>query len=348
MHSKTVTADRFWHDFSIKTHGVRWALIVTPGGESRWQSLVAGRASVSPSQVIIVDSPAWSAADAPLPDVELVVAFGGGFVIDAAKQITSRLLAANLRSSQSGPQIVAIPTISGSGSEVTPFATTWVAGRKSSIEDPRLCPTVLFLVPEFAIGAPTDKALAAALDALSHALEAVWNVRATPASDENAAAAIATLVPLLSSLSRRHLQVGEQARLMMASAQAGQAIAQTRTALAHSISYPVTGELGLPHGIASSFALPQIARFNLAADALRLRPIACALGCETEDIPEVLQEILKNCLLPKHFAIPRPEAINGLRGQLTGSTRAANNIRQADEVEARHLAALSLEKIHAS
>lgn len=301
----------------------------------------------APPHVIIVDVPAWSAADTPLPDAELVVAFGGGFVIDAAKQVASRLLNARRQSGLLGPRIMAIPTISGSGSEVTPFASVWTNGRKSSIEDARLYPAELFLVPAFATSVPIDKALPAALDALSHALEAIWNVAATPGSDEAAAAAIATLVPLLRPISRRPLRLSEQAKLMMASALAGQAIAQTRTALAHSISYPVTGELGLPHGIASSFALPQIARFNLAANPVRLQPIAAALGCDTENIPDVLQAILHDCALYRHFVIPPPEAIRAVREPLTGSARAVNNIRKAGEVEARDMASKSLEELHA-
>ena len=59
-------------------------------------------------------------------------------------------------------------------------------------------------------------------------------------------------------------------------------------ALAHSISYPFTSKFSIPHGLACSFTLPEIARFDGETAAERLGPIAAGLGCLSEDIPRVL------------------------------------------------------------
>lgn len=128
----------------------------------------------------------------PAPDV--IVALGGGSIIDAAK-----VLAASggsfetVRKHLTGEKpikdaaftpIIAIPSTAGTGSEVTSWATVWDArnGLKYSLAHRALYPEIAIIDPQLTVGAPRALTLATGLDALSHALESIWNVSANPVS----------------------------------------------------------------------------------------------------------------------------------------------------------------------
>src|SRR5204863_7374471 len=108
-----------------------------------------------------------------------------------------------------------------------------------------------------------------ALDALSHSLESIWNVNSNPVSDalgvRAARSVIATLPALLADPPERELRTA----MSSASLMAGLAFSNTRTALAHSISYEMTLKHGLPHGLACSFPLPFVWELAAGADAAR-------------------------------------------------------------------------------
>src|SRR5690606_29258934 len=118
--------------------------------------------------------------------------------------------------------------------------------------------------------------------------------------------------------------------MLQASLLAGLAISQTRTALAHSISYPLTARFNLPHGIACSFTLPVLAAFNAAADDGRLHDLARATGFDDftalgDGLRELFRatgvlDILRSC-------IPEIRVIAGLSGEMITPGRADNNLR---------------------
>ena len=199
-----------------------------------------------------------------------VVALGGGSVIDAGKAIVAGLgtnngdpLDAAFRINEVEPlwhssiPLIAVPTTAGTGSEVTPFATVWdsVTQRKYSVSGEKIYPTLALLDPTLTQGAPRDVTLYTALDATSHAMESIWNRYATPISR---AFAIQALTMICDSLPKVFSENSMEARtdLQFASTLSGMAISQTRTAIAHSISYPLTIFHQVPHGLAASFTLP--------------------------------------------------------------------------------------------
>ena len=105
---------------------------------------------------------------------------------------------------------------------------------------------------------PYELTLVTALDALSHALESIWNINANIISSNHAtysAKSILKILPnLLSDLSNMNLRT----EMASASLSAGLAFSSTKTAIAHNLSYPITLGWGVPHGIACSFTLPTI------------------------------------------------------------------------------------------
>jgi alcohol dehydrogenase class IV len=131
-----------------------------------------------------------------------------------------------------------------------------------------------------------------ALDALSHALEAIWNVNANPVSDTFAVAAaretMATLPALLAAPGDGTLR----SRMALAALKAGLAFSNTRTALAHSISYEMTLRFGLPHGIACSFTLPMVLERATGIDEARDAVLASVFDGDLANAPRRLAAFL--------------------------------------------------------
>ena len=210
--------------------------------------------------------------------VEAIVALGGGSVMDAAKVLAAasgdfdrvrRHLETGKGEEQLGrTPIVAVPTTAGTGSEVTSWATVWDTGamKKYSLARDTLYPEVALVDPLLTVGLPRAVTISTGLDALSHALESIWNVNANPVSGalaEVAAREVLDALPLLAD------DLGSEAlrtRLARASLFAGLAFSNTRTALAHALSYHLTLHHGVPHGIACSFSLPMVMRAVAGCD----------------------------------------------------------------------------------
>jgi alcohol dehydrogenase len=283
-----------------------------------------------------------------------IVALGGGSVIDAAKAVAVALAPEGgmgtvektvlgtdaLPDVLSLPPLYCLPTTAGTGSEVTRTATVWdrESGAKYSLADDRLYPTAAVLDPALTASAPPALTLATALDALSHAMEAVWNVNHNPVSDAFATAAIARVKR---NLPRAVAQpdLGVRRELQHAALLAGLAISSTRTALAHSISYPLTARFGLRHGLAVSFTLPDVAAYNLVTHPGRIQSIAEAFGVRTgEELPDALRAWLSALgvyqEVRRHIDVRRVGEL-GL-GIITPG-RADNNIRPATAADAHAL-----------
>ncbi len=189
-------------------------------------------------------------------ECDVLVAVGGGSVIDMAKTIN--FLAAHpltldgyrvrpgAREGTLRP-LIAIPTTSGSGSEATHFSVVYVGQQKHSIADERMLPAVAIVDPKLTMSLPKYTTAVSGLDALSQAVESYWSIHSTNESRRFARGAVKSIVANL------HLAVNNptaDSRLRMAEAAhlAGKAINTTRTSAAHSISYPLTSYYGIPHG----------------------------------------------------------------------------------------------------
>jgi phosphonate metabolism-associated iron-containing alcohol dehydrogenase len=223
---------------------------------------------------------------------DVVVAVGGGSVIDTAKVLMVRTASgrfADLHALVSGGaapppagfrELIAVPTTAGTGSEVTPWATVWDRGRglKHSLHLAQTWPTAAVVDPELTLSLPWPLTRQTGLDALSHALESIWNVRANPVSDTLAVAACREILDVLPRLGQAPSDLELRGRMSLAALHAGLAFSNTQTALAHSISYALTLHYGVPHGIACSFSLPMVLEMALGRDAGRDRVLAQALG----------------------------------------------------------------------
>ena len=164
--------------------------------------------------------------------------------------------------------IIAVPTTSGTGSEVTCWATVWDtdAQKKYSLNLPSLYPEHAVVDPELMLGAPRGLTVSTGLDALSHALESIWNVNANPVSSAFAVTAASDVLEALPALADDLDNLDLRARMARAATISGMAFSNTKTALAHSVSYPITLKHGVPHGIACSFSLSMVMRWVTGND----------------------------------------------------------------------------------
>jgi len=227
-------------------------------------------------------------------DCETVVAVGGGSALDTAKALVVGTadgeftgLEASLAAGRSyvphhAKALITIPTTAGTGSEVTPWATVWDRGahRKYSLHLRETWPEAALVDPDLTMTLPASVTLQSGLDALSHALESIWNVNANPVSDALAVSAARAMMATLPALMQDLGDAGLRARASQAALQAGLAFSNTKTALAHSLSYEMTLRYGLPHGIACSFTLPLVLE-----RALGKRPDRDAVLARAFDVP---------------------------------------------------------------
>jgi phosphonate metabolism-associated iron-containing alcohol dehydrogenase len=221
--------------------------------------------------------------------LECVLAVGGGSAIDSGKVLALALSPKVTQESIKGLvgvanelplgfslPVYAIPTTAGTGSEVTPFATLWDrnARQKISLSGPAVYPYSAYVDPSLSVSLPYDSTLNTGLDAINQAAESIWNRNMSPMTEMLAQRALRagmeSLPNLLNDLNNEHLRVA----MTEVSLQAGLAISQTRTALCHAISYPLTLHFGIPHGLACAFTMPSVLTRNLVADDGRFLRLA--------------------------------------------------------------------------
>lgn len=214
-------------------------------------------------------------------DVECIIAIGGGSVIDCAKvmltptpsgrfdELLDHLRDGTPLRGDGAKALIAIPTTAGTGSEVTPWATVWdaEAGNKYSLHCPWTWPQTAMIDPKLMLSVPAATTLASGLDALSHALESIWNVNRNPVSSSLASSAAREILDTLPALMSHRDDLHLRERMACAALQAGLAFSNTKTALAHSLSYDITLSHGVVHGIACSFSLPHVMRLAFGKDA---------------------------------------------------------------------------------
>jgi phosphonate metabolism-associated iron-containing alcohol dehydrogenase len=297
----------------------RYAVVTYP--EAMFANLVAGLEESAGKLALLIDDVAPNPDQARLREqsgrfanlaqpVELIVAIGGGSVIDSAKvfaaaagdfdQVRRHLERQDGGDGLSAIPIIAVPTTAGTGSEVTCWATVWDrdAGRKFSLAQPGLYPEMAIVDPALMLDKPRGLTLATGLDALSHALESIWNVNANPVSlcfAEVAAREMLECLPiLLGDLQNLDLRT----RAAKASLFAGLAFSNTKTALAHNLSYPMTLEYGVQHGIACSFTLPVILESVVGLGGIREASLQAIFGTDLRAASWSLQRFLSDLGVP--------------------------------------------------
>ena len=357
-----------WAESAARFAGGRPCLLVTsPGWQARGAVETFRNASGdAPVRVSLVRRPNPDLTDIVAArtaiegtEIACVVALGGGSVLDSAKALGFLLgtdepdtfgdhLAKGAPVTSRGVPLAAVPTTAGTGSEVTSTATVWdrALGKKHTLGSPALYPEAAFLDPTLTLALPFEPTAASALDALSHALESAWNRNATPVSLGFAAQAMRILTADLRGLLGALDDLTLRTRVQEAALFAGMAIGATRSALAHSISYPLTLAFDLPHGVACSFTLPAVLEFNrseLTGDFARF--LAMAGFASAEGLGSAVRELLLAAEVPEILRrhVPSEEAAMNLAPAMITPSRAGNNLRAASPGDCARIVARSYE-----
>lgn len=264
---------------------------------------------------------------------ELIVALGGGSVIDAAKAIapgdeTNNLLdflTDGIPSNMEIKPIIAIPTTAGTGSEVTMWGTIWddINKKKYSIMDERLYCDAAILDPILHLTVPYEVTIQTGLDALSHSLESIWNKNNNSISTLYAKRAISEILEVLPLVAKDLKNIQYRERMLSASYYAGIAFSNTQTAIAHAMSYYLTLEKGIPHGIAASITLPYIIK------AFRELNGTIDINENELDSVEFLFNKLGVSVNLKDYGINGKD-LDNIRGGLISTPRASNSLINQD------------------
>lgn len=263
-----------------------------------WKLQILDQVVPNPTSTDIMDMAAKARREKPAA----VIGIGGGSTLDSAKAVAMLLESPGDLDEYLGPEaplkpqerkvpLILIPTTTGTGSEVTRFGVyTARTGRKYTLNSPVLQAEVAILSPDLVADLPPPLVAATGYDALTHALETLWNKNATALSDrlalEAAAAVLASLEPAWrASVARDKARAQWQgpetagipalvaapalAELQRAATLAGIAFNKTGTAAIHALSFILSEEWHLSHGAACAFFTQNIFDLNMGDPAVR-------------------------------------------------------------------------------
>lgn len=209
-----------------------------------------------------------------------IIAYGGGSTIDTAKAIKLFLsldnnypikkVIKNIKylKKKNNCKFIALPTTSGTGSEVTCYSTIWDNKKKKklSLNHSFLYPNYAIVDPELTYDLNLDQTIYTGLDALNQAFESVWNKNSTKITLKYASKSIINGMNGLYILNNNINHKNSRYMMAKASLYSGICISKTRTCICHSISYPLTAHYGVPHGLACAFSMLEVIKYLIRKD----------------------------------------------------------------------------------
>lgn len=238
---------------------------------------------IQPDPTVSLAAEGTAALKAFSPDV--LVALGGGSAMDCAK--------AMLYFSGSAASLIAIPTTSGSGSEVTDFSILTHNGIKHPLIDPKLRPRAAILDSDLLKSLPPKLIADTGFDAISHAVEAFVATGAGAISDSLSRDAFCTVLALLPASYGGDTSV--RLRIHEASTMAGLAFTQAGLGLCHAIAHTLGGMYHIPHGRLNAILLPAVIGCNAHAAGENYARLSAAAGL-VGSAPAIAVRNLRNAL----------------------------------------------------
>lgn len=212
---------------------------------------------------------------------DLLIAVGGGSVLDAGKAIRlfyehpeksldeltmpfldPRKRVADYPVDRHRIQLVAVPTTSGTGSEVSPAAVLTVRGKKETLVDYSLVPDLAIVDPVLTSSMPQQLTADTGIDALTHALEAGVSIFASPYTDALCAQAARLIFDALPRAYEHPDDLSARTAMSNAATLAGLAFSNAFVGTNHALAHAVGAKFGISHGRANGIFLPHVLRYN--------------------------------------------------------------------------------------
>ena len=245
-------------------------------------------------------------AEAAVYSPDLVLAVGGGSVLDVAKLVAAlhdrtepvaAFYGINILDTRR-TALFCVPTTSGTGSEVSPNALLFdeAAIAKKAVISPALVPDAAFVDPALTFSLPPALTATTGIDALSHCLETYANRVAHPAVDTRSLEGVRLIGTHLARCVADGRDAEARAAVSLGSLYGGLALGPVNTAGVHALAYPLGGEFHMAHGLSIALLLPHVVRFNLPAMPERHAALAAVLGgtCAA-DLPDLLSGLIARC-----------------------------------------------------
>jgi len=221
---------------------------------------------------------------------DLIIAIGGGSVMDCAKAIgivsTNQV---NVKSFEGvdnveipGPPLICIPTTSGTSADVSQFSIINNTEKKVkfAIISTTMVPDVALIDPQVCLTMDPFLTACTGVDALVHAIEAFVSTAHSPMTDLHALEAIRLMSSYLPQVIEHPDDIDVRTHLMQGSLQAGLAFSNASLGAVHSLAHCLGGYLDLPHGECNAILLDHVIAFNYPKSPDRYDRIAEALGLE--------------------------------------------------------------------
>lgn len=228
---------------------------------------------------------------------DLVIGLGGGSVMDVAKVIAGLYHSQHdlkeyfdgLKLETPGIPLITIPTVAGSGAEVTVSADLMDTDRriKRSISSPYFAAQVAIVDPRFTVSTPPDVTAYSGFDALVHAIEALTSKGAGPLTDIYAYRAIEKIGSHICQAVQDGSDLAAREAMAEGSLMAGVALTNARLGAVHGLANAIGARAGKPHGLVSAVLLVPVLRFNMAVSYERYAQMAKALGCRTDGMDPI-------------------------------------------------------------
>ncbi|EJS60151.1 TPA: iron-containing alcohol dehydrogenase [Bacillus thuringiensis] len=293
---------------------------------------------------------------------DFIIGIGGGSCIDAAKAVAvlytnggevEDYVQKDIEIENNPLPLIAIPTTSGTGSEVTSVAviTNKKTDVKMMMKHPSFIPKVAIIDPVLTSSLPPQITAATGIDALCHAIEAYISKVSQPLTDVLALSAIESIMKYLRIAYEDGRNMEAREAMMIASLQAGIAFSNASVTLVHGMSRPVGALFHVPHGISNAILLPTVLEFTKTSAMKRLAKIGRSLNKDLysnsdEEVADyTLGEIKKLCFdlrIPnlKEYGIDEIEfenAISKMASDAIESGSPANNPRVPSYDEIKEL-----------
>jgi alcohol dehydrogenase class IV len=289
---------------------------------------------------------------------DVLIALGGGSVIDAAKGVA--ILAANGgrildyegvdKATMPLPPLVVVPSTSGTGADVSQFCivTDTARGTKVTIMGRALVPDITVIDPRLLTTMPEWLAAATGLDALTHGIEAFVSLGHNQLTDHHALRAVVMVTDNLVHTMERPNDMPARVLMAQAALEAGLAFTNAILGAAHAMSHQVGGLLDLPHGVINGILLPHVIRFNAEADPAPFATIAACLGVADRRAPageaalalaDRIQRLAADVGVPRGLADigVRDEDVPRLASTALHDACMSTNPRPADEAQMQAL-----------